>query len=231
MGHADRRFGLGPGLIHDLGQRLIAGWTGYREVHAKARRGVDQRVRDVVAVTQKSELDAGDRAQLFLNREAVGQPLARMEPVGQAVNDGDRSLPRQSDNHVVRERPRHDSVDQSLQVPRGVGDRLAHAHVDVVGAKENGVPAELGHPRLECDARAQARFLENHGECFARQRRERLLLLEPRFELRRQRQNFLNLFPGQIENRYDIFIVELAPHLVCLTSVFYLSIHFIHLKG
>ena len=67
------------------------------------------------------------------------------------------------DDDLVRTRPRHDRVDEALEVAGDVADGLAGAHDGVLGQVDR-VPAELGHAGLERHPRPQAGLLEEHRQ-------------------------------------------------------------------
>src|SRR5229473_1559186 len=55
-------------------------------MHAEPRGKINQRVTNVVAVADISQLESLQRAEFFLQREIVGERLARMKPVGKRVD-------------------------------------------------------------------------------------------------------------------------------------------------
>ena len=72
-------------------------------------------------------------AELLPDRHHVGEGLARMEFVGQAVDDGDaRGLGERVDLGLV-ERPDHDPVDVAREDEPCVLDRLAAAQLEISG--------------------------------------------------------------------------------------------------
>ena len=82
-------------------------------------------------------------AELLVHRQQVGQDLAGMVVVGEAVDDRHRGEPRQLLDVGVVEGADHDAVDVAREHARGVADRLAAAELDVARRQEEGVPAEL----------------------------------------------------------------------------------------
>ena len=71
----------------------------------------------------------------------------------------------------------HDGIDVLAEDAGEVGHALALAQADLAAAQEDAGAAELGHGRLEADARAQRRLLEDHAEDAARQQRRVLAAL------------------------------------------------------
>ncbi len=125
---------------------------------------------DVVAVPDERQHETIEPAEALLEREHVGQRLARMLPKRQPVDDRDRRLGRELDDDGVRPGPCHDRVDEPLEVPGHVAGTLARAHDDVLGQVDR-VAAELVHSRFERDAGPQARALEEHRDRPPGQRR------------------------------------------------------------
>jgi len=103
-------------------------------------------------------------AKLLANRQQVGERLAGVGVVGQRVDDGDVAVGRQFLDVLVVVDAGHDEVDVPGKRSGGVLDRLAVAQVDVVRSEEDGVAAQLCHPRLEGDPRSGRGFLEDHPQ-------------------------------------------------------------------
>ena len=133
------------------------------DLHAEGRAHQRERVVDVVAVADERQRQPAEVAEPLVEREQVGQRLARVLADRQAVDDRDRGLRGELQHDLVRSRAGHDPVHEALEVVGDVGDALAAAEHDPLGEVDR-VPAELGHPGLERDPRAQARALEEHGE-------------------------------------------------------------------
>jgi hypothetical protein len=81
----------------------------------------------------------------------------------QAVDDRDRGPRRELHDDLVGAGPGHDPVHEPLEVAGDVAHGLAPAEHDALGEVDR-MAAELGHPGLERDARAQARLLEQHRQ-------------------------------------------------------------------
>ena len=106
------------------------GRTGDREVEAGEGGHLEQRVGDVVAtVADEREPAPGDVAEHLLDREQVGQRLARMVLVGERVHNGHRRPARQLVDRLLRERADDDRRDVARQRASRVGDRLAAAEL------------------------------------------------------------------------------------------------------
>jgi hypothetical protein len=98
-----------------------------------------------------------------VEREQVGQRLARMLAQRQAVDHGNPRLGRKLDDDLVRPGPRHDRVDEPLEVLRHVPHGFTGAQHDILG-QVDGMAAELRHARLERDPGPERRPLEQHRE-------------------------------------------------------------------
>ena len=99
----------------------------------------------------------------------------------------------------VAEDAQHHGIDVLAHDAGEVGDALARAQADLVAAEEDAGAAQLGHGRLEADARAQRRLLEDQAEDAARQERRVFAALPRRLEARRLVQQVVDLVRAQIE--------------------------------
>jgi hypothetical protein len=137
------------------------------------------------------ELEPLEPAAPLAQREVVGERLAGVQQVGEAVDHRHRAVPREVEDVLVREDARHDPVHVARQHARRVGDRLAAVQLDVVAAQEQRAPAQLVHPDLERHAGARGRLLEDHRQRLAgegrgvrvRRRLDRGRLLEQQLDL------------------------------------------------
>ena len=135
---------------------------GDRQVDAGHGRPLDERLTDVVAVADPR--DAGVEARPLANREQVGERLTRVGVVGETVDHRHRRVLGQFGHVRVVEHPAHHRVDVPREHASGVLHRLAVTELDVVRPEEQRVAPELGHPRLEGDARPRRRLLEYHRQ-------------------------------------------------------------------
>src|SRR2546423_76557 len=106
-------------------------------------------------------------ARHLLDGHEVGQDLAGVRAVGEAVDDRLLGRPRQLLEVLVRAQPGHRPVDVAVEDPRGVGDGLPDPELDVVLAERRGRAAEPCDADLEGDPGAVRRLLEEHGEMAA----------------------------------------------------------------
>ena len=137
--------------------------VGQPDLHAEGGADECQGVEDVVAIADECQHQPIQPAEPLPDREQVGQRLARVLALGQPVDDRDAGLGGELDGHVVRPRPEDDGIDEPLQVAGHVVDALAGAQDGIVG-QVDGVPAELGHPRLEAHPGPEAGLLEEHRQ-------------------------------------------------------------------
>ena len=199
-GRRDRRRPLDEALDRAVARRMRD-----PDLHAQRRAHEGQRVVDVVAVPDERQRQPAQVAEPLVEREQVGQHLARVLADREPVDDRDGRLRRELDDHLVRPRPGHDPVDEALEVVGDVVHALPAAEHDALGQVDR-VAAELGHARLERHARAQARPLEQHREGAPLERRVGVAPL-PRelvLELGRAREQHADLVGGQIRRRDEV---------------------------
>ena len=126
-------------------------------------------------------------AELFVQRQQVGQRLAGVLLVGERVDHVQpRRRRRELHQPVLRKRPDHHARHPAFEVAGDVGNRLAFTHGDVLRRRDH-VAAQLAHGNLEGAARPQRRLLEQQRHVLPGQRRRpvaahaarALLLQEP----------------------------------------------------
>jgi hypothetical protein len=83
-----------------------------------------------------------------------------VQQVGEAI-DHRQAADLQAQQRLVLHHARHDRVHVAGEDVAGVLDRLAAPELQVADGEEEGVAAELGHPSLERDARAEGDLLED----------------------------------------------------------------------
>jgi hypothetical protein len=122
----------------------------------------------IVTVAQVGQLQSLEPALLLLDRQQVAQDLAGMGEIRQGVDDGHAGFAGHLLDVGVFEKPGHDHVHVPADRLDGVVQAfLAGPEGRGAGVVEDGVPAELGHARLEGNPRAKARLFEDHQERFA----------------------------------------------------------------
>src|SRR5580704_12074333 len=165
---------------HERLLRLVAFGTREAQLETRQRGCLDPALRQVEAVTHEGDTHLAEIASEALpQRHQIGQQLARMKQIGEAVDDGHGRFARQLDRGLVREGANHDQINRARNVPRDILDRLALADTDIVWREINRMPTKLRHASLEGDASPQRRLLKYHRERPPAQVR----MLESNFEL------------------------------------------------
>ena len=161
--------------------RLQFARAGDFEPEVEPRRGVDPGRQHVVVVARPGDLAAADRTALLLERHQVGQHLAGMRLLGEAVDDRNRRVRRHFPHVVLAEDSNDDRVDIARQHARGVGDGLAAPELHLGPGQHDRFAAELAHPDVERDAGAGRRPVEDHRQRLAGERTPGALrALDPR---------------------------------------------------
>src|SRR3990172_8667581 len=119
---------------------------------------------DIVPVPDVGEPKALELPPALQDRQEVGDELARVLAVIEAVDHGDAGPLREFDHVLMPEGAEHDAVHIPGEDARGVRDGLAAAQLRVLGVEVHGVPAELGHADLEGDARPRRGLLKDHPQ-------------------------------------------------------------------
>ena len=133
-------------------------------VHPHDRACQEQRVADVVTVTQIDELPSLESALLLLDGDHVRQCLAGVLEVVEAADDRDLCVLGQCQHDLVVECAVHDPVDEPAHDVRGVLHGLAVSELHLAGIEVQRVSAELGDTDVERDPGPGAGLLENHGQ-------------------------------------------------------------------
>ena len=120
---------------------------------------------------------------MLADGERVGHALAGVMVVGETVDHGDLPVLGEVLHVLLGEGADHDAVDVAAHHVGGVLDGLAHAQLDVVGAEEHRLRAELLDADLEAHPRARRGLHEDHGDGAAVEERVRLARLLLRLEL------------------------------------------------
>ena len=113
------------------------------------RRGHHQRRTDVVPVAEVHNAHAFEPAEPLSDREHVGERLAGVGFVGEAVDHRDLRVLGQLLDVVLRERADHDCVGIARQDARRVGDGFAPAELRIGRIQHDALPAELAHGDVE----------------------------------------------------------------------------------
>src|SRR5919205_2210896 len=118
----------------------------------------------VVAVSDVGDPGAFDRTELLAHGHEVGEGLARVVGVREAVYYGNVGGAGELLQVPVVEGANHDGVDVAGQDAACIRGSLAFAYLDLLGTQMERVAAELVHPDLEGDAGSVGWLLEDHSE-------------------------------------------------------------------
>ena len=155
--------------------------TGDLEPEVEARRSVDPGRQHVVVVPGPGDLAPAEGPALLLEGHEVGQHLAGMRLLGEAVDHRNRRMRRHFPHVVMGEDADDDRIDIARQDARRVGDGLAPAELHFPSGQHDQLAAELAHADVERDAGAGRRPVEDHRQRLAGERtRRRLRALDPR---------------------------------------------------
>ena len=99
-----------PRLGHDSRFRFVALGSGDADLRAHASGRHHQRIANIVAVADISELEPAQFAETFFQREKIGVPLARMEAIGQRIDHRNTGVFGQLIEFALFEHARHDSL-------------------------------------------------------------------------------------------------------------------------
>ena len=131
--------------------------------------------------------------------EQVGQHLAGVAEVGQAVNHGNLGVLGQPLHLLLGEGADHNAVAVSVQHPGGVLNGLPPADLTLLAGEEQGVSPQLVHARLEGDAGAGGVLLKDHGQGLALEVVLVDVVLGLILQLVRCVQNGDDILPGQVQ--------------------------------
>src|SRR6266851_1051884 len=184
-----------------LGSRRVVRRRGDAQMNPKTGRQTDQRVADVVAVADVSELEAAQSAKFFFQGEEIRQRLARMKPVGKGVDHRDAGGRGHFFKDALVVNARDDALHPAFEVPRNIGDGLASAERrgSLCMVEEHDRAAHALNADIEGDARAQRRLLENEGDEFALEGRS--VTARTGLNIRREMEQFARMRASNDEGR------------------------------
>src|SRR5688572_29464728 len=99
---------------------------------------------------------------------------------------------------LLRKSAYGNKIDPAAETAGAIRWSLARAESDFRQAQKNCAPAQLDHPRLERDTRAQARLFKDHGHTVTRQQRVGNAFFLLSLELGSQPEDFLHLFAVEL---------------------------------
>ena len=137
------------------------------KMHAELRRDEAGRGAHLRAVADEDDLAVLELfalRQVLHDRAQIADFLRGVVVVGHAVDDRDRAGFRQIDDGLVVDHARHYDVHELGEHLARVADGLMTAELDHAGSEILRVAAHLAHRRLERDARARGRLLEDHAQ-------------------------------------------------------------------
>ena len=102
--------------------------------------------------------------------EEVGQDLAGMGLVREAVDDRDGGVAGELFQIPLREGPDEDGVHVAGKDTGCVGEGLPASDLDVLGVEIEGVPPKLEHGHLERNPGPRRGFIEDHPKRFSQKR-------------------------------------------------------------
>ena len=135
---------------------------------------------------------------MFVVREDVGQHLARVVFVGEAVDHRHAGIRREALDDVLAERADHDDVAHARHDLAGVLDGLAAAQLAVARVQVDRGAAQLVHARFERQARARGILFEHHDERAVDERVVDLVVLELALDDGRALDQVLELVAGEV---------------------------------
>ena len=190
----------------------------HRQLEMHQRRRLDQRVADIVAVAEPCPARSRQLGAMLDHRLHVGQDLARVRQVGQAVDHRHGGILCQLLHLPVMVGADHDRIGEARQDARGVGDGLAAPKLRIAAVEHDRGAAQLAHRQVEAHSGARRVFLEDHRQHRAVQRLVRVRLALGRagaffLPLHRLTQNMGDGFPARVGQ-----VEEVARHAASGTS-------------
>ena len=140
------------------------------------------------------------------NGHQVGQDLAGVGKVGEAVDDGDGGVFRQLLHLLLAVGADHDTVTVPGQDPGGVLNGLPPADLALLAREEEGVPPQLVHAHLEGHPGPGGVLLKDHGQGFSLEIVVDEAVLLVVLHLVGHVEDFGDVLPGQIQQLEQVFL-------------------------
>jgi hypothetical protein len=147
-----------------LGLDFVAGRRRHMDVEVEDLGRLQPGVADVVRIADPGHGLALDRAAMLDEGEDVGEDLAGVVFVGQAVDHRHPRVAGEALDDLLLEGADHDDVAHARDHLRRVLHRLAAPELRVARIEVDRRTAELVHAGLEGQARARAGLLEDHHQ-------------------------------------------------------------------
>jgi hypothetical protein len=205
------KVGVALGKSQHIRMRIIALRAGHCHFHAGLQATHDQGVGHVVAVADVAHLQPFQHRLMLPDGHQVGQHLAGMAEVGQAVDDRDIGVGRQGLHFLLGKGTDHDTVAVAQQHPGGILYRLAPADLALLAGKKQGVAAQLVHTGLKGDTGTGGVLLKNHGQGLALELIVSNAMLLAKFQLVGGVQDLQDLLAGQVQQLQQVFFHRLFP--------------------
>ncbi len=159
----------------------------------------------VVGITDPRDGLARDGAAMLDIGEHVGQHLARMMFIGQAIDNRYARIGGEAIDDVLAEGADHDDVAHARHHLRCVFDRLAAPQLAVARVQVDCRAAELMHAAFERQASACRVFLEHHDQRAVEQRVVWLVILELALDDARAFDHIFELAKRQVRKLQEVF--------------------------
>ena len=193
------------GKHQHIGSGAVALRADAADGHPGQQTAHDEAVRHAASIADEAELLVFQCAAALPNGHQVGQHLAGVAEVSEAVDDGDGGVLGQGLHLVLTEGTDHDAVAVAAEHPGGVLDGLAAADLALLSRQEQGVAAQLEHTRLKGHPGAGGVLLKNHSQGLALQIVVGQAVLLIIFHLVSGIQNLHNISSGQVQQLQQVF--------------------------
>ncbi|MNM63384.1 hypothetical protein D3C81_747500 [compost metagenome] len=149
---------------HEAWIGVVALGAGDAQLEIELQGRLDVGVAHVEAVADPGHGLALNSATVFLERLHVGQQLARVRFVGQAVDHRHPRMCGEFGQGAVGMGTDHYRIEHARHDDGAVADRFAAAQLGVAWRQEDGLAAELDHAGLERHAGTGRGLLEDHAQ-------------------------------------------------------------------